>query len=119
MLTAEGHTVVIAAELSESVEALHGARPLVALVHFEELLQSDGVARQLLAHGGALLAYHSDETDAPALPFRVKRVTLAELSLPLERHRLLALVRYVESRARAAGRDSVDGVAEAPEADAR
>lgn len=118
-LTAAGHRVVIACEVSEGVEALHGARPLVALVHFEELLRGDGIARLLLAQGGALLAYHSDETDAPALPFRVKRVTLAELSLPLERHRLLALVQHVEARARAAGRDSVDGGADAAEADAR
>jgi hypothetical protein len=36
----------------------------------------------------------------------LKRATLAELSLPLERHRLLALIQYVQSRARAAGRES-------------
>lgn len=118
-LTAAGHRVSIASSVSEGVELLHGARPLVALVHCDELLRVDGAARVLLAQGGALLAYHSDEADAPTLPFSLKRATLAELSLPLERHRLLALVQYVESRARAAGRASAEGEAESPDADAR
>jgi len=119
MLTAAGHKVVISSDIAEGIDALHGVRPLVALVHCDDLLRGDGVARLLLAQGGALLAYHSDDADAPALPFRLKRATLAELSLPLERHRLLALVRYVESRARAAGRASADGDSDTPEADAR
>ncbi len=119
MLTAAGHNVVIASEISEGVDALQGKRPLVALVDCDDLLRPDGLARLLLAQGGALLAYHCDNADAPALPFRVKRATLAELSLPLERNRLLALVQYVESRARAAGRDAVDSESNTSEADAR
>jgi hypothetical protein len=118
-LTAAGHRVVIASAISDGVDALNGARPLVALVHCDDLLRGEGLGRLLLAQGGAMLAYHSDESEAPTLPFRLKRATLAELSLPLERHRLLALVQYVESRARAAGRDAADGDADAPEADAR
>ena len=107
-LTAAGHRVMIAAGIAEGIDALQGARPLVALVHCDELVSTDGPARLLLAQGGALIAYHCDDADTPTLPFRVKRVTLAELSLPLERHRLLALVQYVESRARAAGRTIAD-----------
>jgi hypothetical protein len=119
MMTAAGHKVVIASEIAEGVDALQGVRPLVALVHSEDLLHGEGVGRLLLDRGGAMLAYHCDESDAPALPFRLKRATLAELSLPLERHRLLALVQYVESRARAAGRDAAGDDADSTEADAR
>ena len=39
-----------------------------------------------------------------ALPPALQRTTLAELALPLERHRLVALVQRVEERARRAGR---------------
>jgi hypothetical protein len=38
----------------------------------------------------------------------VQRATLAELELPLETQRLLALVRYVENRAHMLGADSLD-----------
>jgi len=41
---------------------------------------------------------------APAL----QRALLADLALPLERNRLLALVQHVEERARATGRRSHD-----------
>ena len=40
----------------------------------------------------------------PPLPPALQRTTLAELALPLERHRLVALVQSVEERARRTGR---------------
>ena len=107
-LISAGHKVIIAKDIAEALETLQDARPLVAVVDCDELNKSGSVVRVPLAHGGALLAFHCDEVDPVDLPFRLKRATLAELRLPLERQRLLALVHYVESRARAAGRDSVD-----------
>ena len=108
-LVGAGHKVMAAKDIPEALETLHGARPLVALVDIEELSKSGSVFRVSLAEGGALLAYHGDELDAVELPFRLHRMTLAELRLPLERQRLLALIGYVESRARTAGRESVEG----------
>lgn len=105
-LVGAGHQVVVAKDVPEALETLDGERPLVALVHGDELLTHGAALRPILAEGGALLAFHRDDADEMGLPFRVKRTTLAELTLPLERQRLLALVRYVESRAQAAGRGS-------------
>ncbi|MDO8501444.1 MAG: hypothetical protein Q7S20_06350 [Gemmatimonadaceae bacterium] len=107
-LVGADHKVVVARDVAEALELLQGARPLVAVVHMDELLNGGSVFRVTLAQGGALIAFHSDETDAAGLPFQLQRAMLAELRLPLERQRLLALVKFVESRARAAGRDSSD-----------
>jgi hypothetical protein len=108
-LVGAGHKAVVAKDIPEALETLHGKRPLIALVHCEELISRAQMLHSALAHGGALLAFHCDDDDNYTLPFNVKRTTLATLKLPLERQRLLALVRYIENRAHAAGRDAVDG----------
>lgn len=107
-LVGAGHKVVVAKDIAEALETLQDARPLVAIVDCDELSKSGSVFQVPLAQGGALLAFHCDDIDPVDLPFRLQRATLAELRLPLERQRLLALVHYVESRARAAGRDSAN-----------
>lgn len=104
-LTGAGNQVVVAKDIPEALETLHGMHPLIALVNCPELVARGAMLHSVVAHGGAVLAFHCDE-DEEILPFRVKRTTLAELTLPLERQRLLALVKYIEARARAAGRDA-------------
>lgn len=104
-LVGAGQQVVVAKDIPEAIEALHGTHPLVAVVHRADLLNGGNVFRVPLAQGGALVAFHADDDEVAGLPFPLRRATLAELSLPLERQRLLALVRNVEDRARAAGRD--------------
>ncbi len=108
-LVGAGHQVTAAKDIPEALETLQGKRPLIALVHGEELIARSQMLQAVVVHGGALLAFHCDEDDRIALPFNIKRTTLATLRLPLERQRLLALVRYIENRAHAAGRESVDG----------
>jgi DNA-binding NtrC family response regulator len=111
-LTGAGHQAVIARDIPEALETLRGSHPLLALVDCNELQSRGSMLQAIVAHGGAVLAFHCDEDDS-RLPYPVKRTTLAELKLPLERQRLLALVKYVENRARAAGRDSfLDGETE-------
>jgi DNA-binding NtrC family response regulator len=107
-LVGAGHQVVVSKDITEALETLHDARPLVALVHCDELLSGGASLRSALADGGAIVAFHCDDADEQRLPFRAKRSALAELTLPLERQRLLALVKYVEHRAQAAGRDSAE-----------
>ncbi len=107
-LVAAGHRVVAAPDVAGAVEALRGAHPLVALIHHDELIRNGAGFRVSLAQGGALLSFHSDDVDEEPLPFGLKRATLAELRLPLERQRLLALIRHIETRWQAAGRDSTD-----------
>ncbi|HEX6574444.1 MAG TPA: hypothetical protein VF042_05685 [Gemmatimonadaceae bacterium] len=106
-LTGSGHQVSTAHDIPEALETLRGQRPLLALIECEELQSRGAMVQNIIGSGGAVLAFHSDDDDS-RLPHRVKRSTLAELKLPLERQRLLALVKYVEHRARAAGRDSVE-----------
>jgi CheY-like chemotaxis protein len=115
-LTGAGNQVAIARDIPEALESLRGSRPLMALVECEELETRGAMLQNIVAQGGALLAFHCDDDDT-RLPHRVKRTTLAELKLPLERQRLLALVKYVENRARATGRDSFD--VESPQVDLR
>lgn len=108
-LVAAGHHVAVAKDIPEALETLHGKHPLIALVHCEELNTRASMLHSVLLHGGALLAFHCDDEDDARLPFSIKRTTLAELRLPLERQRLLALVKYIENRAHAAGRESDEG----------
>lgn len=103
-LVGAGHQVIVARDIAEALETLRGTHPFLALVDCGELEARGAMLQTIVAHGGAVLAFHCDDDDS-RLPYRAKRNTLAELKLPLERQRLLALVRYVENRARAAGRD--------------
>ena len=107
-LIGAGHHVHLAADISEAILSLSGARPLVAVMDRDELIRGGLGLRGSLAAGGAIIAFHCDEADTIRLPFELRRATLAELQLPLERQRLLALVKFVESRARAAGKDAHD-----------
>jgi DNA-binding NtrC family response regulator len=115
-LIGAGHQTVIAHDIPEALETLRGSHPLLALVDCEELQARGAMLQTTIAHGGAVLAFHCDDDDS-RLPFRIKRTTLAELKLPLERQRLLALVKYVENRARAAGRDTFQDDEASPRAD--
>lgn len=114
-LVAAGHRVVVAGDIAEAADALGATLPLIAVVEQAELARSGAVCKLTLARGGALVAFHGEEADAAPLSPRLQRTVIAQLQLPLERQRLVALVRYVEDRARAAGRGAdedgaVDGL---------
>jgi len=80
--------------------------PLVLVVN--RALASTAGAELLaipIAAGGARLLYRAATIPlAPLLP-SLQRAVLADLTLPLERHRLSALVQSIGERARATGRD--------------
>ena len=103
-LGAVGHQSRIAHSVAEAVELSAGAPALIAVVE-RALTDSGEVLRLPLLPGGALLLYRA-ATDLPAgtVARSVQRLTLAELTLPLERQRLIALVQHVEERARRTGR---------------
>ena len=103
-LIAAGHQLIVAHDIKEALETLHGVRPLVALVNRDELLTCGVFFRVPLARGGALLTFRASDDSGAALPFPIQRATLAELQLPLERNRLLTLVSFVENRALVCGR---------------
>ena len=65
-----------------------------------------------MAPGGAVVLYRSGAGQATPLPHVLQRHVLADLSLPLERNRLAALVHSVRDRAAAAGRGRISGESE-------
>lgn len=104
-LAALGHAPQVARSLAEARELTAGHPPLVLVV--DRALASSAGAELLsapLAAGGARLLYRTATSPlAPLLP-ALQRAVLADLTLPLERHRLAALVQSVGERARLAGR---------------
>ena len=103
-LAAVGHGPRFAASVSEGIEAATSEPPLVAVVERALALQDPGVVRLPLVSGGALLLYRTEGGDVATLTPAIQRAALADLTLPLERHRLVALVQHVEERVRATGR---------------
>ena len=99
-----GHDVSFAATVAEAAEPLSEDLPAMAVVSCEALEEA-GVGMTLpLSPGGALIVYGTSHNDQPFLPTKLQRATLARLVLPLERHRLLALVQSFDSRSRTTGR---------------
>jgi DNA-binding NtrC family response regulator len=106
-LAALGHTPKVARTLAEARELSSAQPPLVLVV--DRALASNAGAELLsapLAAGGARLLYRTAASPlAPLLP-GLQRAVLADLTLPLERHRLAALVQSVGERARLSGRST-------------
>jgi hypothetical protein len=95
------------AEAAEEAQRDHAdaarAEPLVVLLSRE--LAADGArAATLVSAGGALVLYHSATAAEATIPAAVRRLMLADVALPLERHRLMTLIQTVDARARATGR---------------
>jgi hypothetical protein len=105
-LTAAGHQLLFSPSLVESLETVGDARPIVVLVERSAIDEIRMTLRVPLTEGGAFLVFHGEDAQVSPMPARVQRATLAELELPLESKRLLALVRYVETRAQIVGRES-------------
>ena len=108
---AQGFAPVVAQSLHDAREAAANDPPLIVVV--SRALAAAASAETLsipLAPGGAFVLYRSVTTALVTLPASVQRAVLADLSLPLERNRLMALVQHVDERARVTGR----GVQDAP-----
>jgi hypothetical protein len=108
-LVAAGERVRLAESLRDSELFAATDPPLIAVVEralaFEAAGSGAGMPNLTLARGGTLVLYHGADDAALPLPAALMRVTLAVLTLPLERQRLVALVRTVADRARARGRE--------------
>jgi hypothetical protein len=102
-LAAVGHRVLTASSIAEASFVAATAPPLLAVVD-RTLLGTVTDTRSIgLAPGGALVAFGDPGIPLPA---PVRRSVLAELRLPLERSRLIALAAHVEERVRRTGRDA-------------
>jgi hypothetical protein len=103
-LAGTGHRIRFAHSLSEAMESALGDAPLVAVVE-RRLVCEPGASRRLpLAPGGTMVLYRSPDDAQPSLPPSLLRSTIADLALPLERQRLVALINQVEERVLRSGR---------------
>ena len=108
-LAARGYSTVVTGTLQEAAECCAGNPPLVAVIDRDLAAEAPGVVLGIaLVRGGALVVFHHRSEQPTMLAPAVQRALLADLALPLERKRLLALVQHVEERARATGRQSHD-----------
>ena len=99
-----GHDVAFAATVAEAAASLSEDLPALAVVSCQALEEA-GIAMTLpLTPGGAMIVYGTSRDAQPFLPTKLQRATLAHLVLPLERHRLMALVQSFDSRSRTTGR---------------
>jgi DNA-binding NtrC family response regulator len=109
-LSAQGHGTRVAASFADAQEMTTTLKPLIVVV--ERGMATDSARDVLalsLAPGGAVVLYRSVSDDVAPIPHVLQRHVLAELSLPLERNRLAALVQHVRDRATAAGRGRTSG----------
>ena len=104
-LVAVGYVPQVRTTLHEAREAAAIVAPLLAVV--ERGLASEANADALaitLAPGGALVLYHGTVDALPSISPTLQRSVLADLTLPLERNRLIALAQHVHERVLATGR---------------
>jgi DNA-binding NtrC family response regulator len=109
-LSAQGHATRVAGSFGEARELATTKKPLITVIERQMATES---AREVLGltqgSGGALVLYRPTPAKPGALPHVLQRHVLADLALPLERHRLATLVQHVTDRATAVGRGRVSG----------
>jgi hypothetical protein len=112
-----GHRVTVAASLDEAQEQ-RARHELILTVVERGLLSADDAGQQFVrstvAAGSALVAFREAGDTSRALPPSTARHVLADLVLPLERHRLVALAEHIATRARAVGRSPDVTLPESP-----
>ena len=101
-----GHTCHHAHSAAVGIEIALADRPLVVVVERLSAETDPDALRIPLASGGAVLLCNTEGDPSYALPPVLHRHVLAELTLPLERNRLHALIYRVADRARVTGRET-------------
>jgi DNA-binding NtrC family response regulator len=105
-LAAVGYVPVATSTLHEARDAAANApAPLLVVVQRELAAEASAEALGIvMAPGGALVLFQSTTTVPTPISPTLQRSVLAELTLPLERNRLIALAQHVHERVLATGR---------------
>lgn len=104
-LAASGHQPRICHSVSEALDSARTDPPLSVVVERSLAVNDLAALRIPVEPGGATLVFRSGaEPPADSLPVPVQRLVMAELTLPLERHRLVTLIQRMEDRRQATGR---------------
>jgi len=110
-----GFQPVIAHDALDAVDLARAELPIAAVIDRAIAVTDAAALRIPLAAHGALVLYRAEHETAVPLPPAIARHVVADLTLPLERQRLLALVRTLSQRERESGR----AIGEQPEDRAR
>lgn len=100
-----GHNSTVVGTLPEARDASRRLAPLVSVID-RTLLGNEHALGLTAAAGGATLLFGHGATAPRLLSAQVRRAVLADLTLPLERNRLVALVQRIVDRAETVGRRS-------------
>jgi hypothetical protein len=105
-LAAAGHQPRICHALNDAHEMARTEPPLAAVIERTLAVDDPASLRIPVVPGGATLLFRSGAEAEPTepLPLPVQRLVMAELTLPLERHRLVALIQRMEERRQVTGR---------------
>ncbi len=98
-----GHRVRQAFSMADARRVADEETPLVAVVE-RRLVSGSHAGALRTAPGGATVLFRTATADDAVLPAGLHRGVLAEVTLPLERKRLTALVASVVDRAQRVGR---------------
>lgn len=102
-----GLRVAVAHSIDEAQELQARQSAVLTVVERGLVSESDlgrSFVRGTMAGGGALVTYREAGDTSRALPAVVARHVLADLVLPLERNRLVALADHLVARAKVVGR---------------
>ena len=106
------HDVLFATTVEEAAGMANDNVPALTVVSSDALEEAGLGATLPLSLGSALIVYGTSRGERPFLPTRLQRATLAHLVLPLERHRLVALIQSFENRSRTTGRSMREDIPE-------
>jgi DNA-binding response OmpR family regulator len=111
-LATAGHAVRTAVGYDAAHETAAREAPLVLLaehpLHAVDASWCAALLRMPLAPGGARVLFRATSDAGSHVSAALRRGALADLALPLERQRLLALVQSVEERAHRSGRSHAE-----------
>jgi hypothetical protein len=79
--------------------------PVALVVHIDHASTGEELRRMALLPGGVIILFHDSDRAGASSRQSFGRAVIAELRLPLERARLIALLNRVVERARITGRD--------------
>ena len=112
-----GQRVLVAHSLDEASELQARHTPILTVSERGMVSDTDSgrnFLRGTMAGGGALITYREAGDTSRSLPAVLARHVLADLVLPLERNRLVALAEHLATRAKAVGRPADAALPDSP-----
>ena len=104
-LAAVGSTSIVATTVTDALRKAAMDPPLLVVIDRECVGSGADLLRMPLARSGAVILYRTGDMVSATLPAGVQRAVLADLLLPLERARLVALLHTIAERSRHLGGD--------------